>query len=538
MNPNSSASSHEKVDVVVIGGGHNGLVAASYLAKAGLQVRLFEASEELGGATASEEVFEGIDARLSRYSYLVSLLPDQIVTDLGLNFQTITRTISSFTPWRDANGNDEGLLISNDWSKAESAFAALGLASEAASWRKFYDSIAAVAPLIADTFLKPLPTRDEIRDAIGVEAFELLFVRPLGETLAEHFKDDRVRGIVLTDGLIGTFTDPFDASLLANRCFLYHLVGNGDGQWRVPRGGMGSLVSELRRVAKNYGVTIETGRAVTAIESGQVTLGSSVVETRFIVAACSPRELAKLRALPARAELTSGSQLKINMVLSRLPRLKCGVDPRDAFAGTFHIDESFDQLQRAYHQAASGALPARIPAEIYCHTLTDPSILSEELVAAGYHTLTLFALHTPYELFVSEFDGSRGHDSELENSRNNEIKAEALKRLMQQLNEYLIDPIEECLARDANGELAIEVKSPVDLEHEIGLPLGNIFHADLTFPFRDSEVSEDDERLKWGSETDDPTIFLAGAGSRRGGGVSGIGGHNAAMAILAMNSNS
>lgn len=507
------------VDVVVIGGGHNGLVASCYLAKAGLSVRLLEAAEELGGATSSERVFAGLDARLSRYSYLVSLLPDRIVTELGLDFETITRRISSFTPFRPESETDqkhEGLLISNDWSEAEREFQSLGLADEATSWRSFYDEIAAVAPKIAGTFLSPLPTRREIEELVGKSAFDLLFRIPLGQSLERRFHDDRVRGIVLTDGLIGTFTDAFDPSLLANRCFLYHLVGNGDGQWKVPRGGMGSLVEELRRVALASGVVIETGRRVERIIKGpsrlSVALDDEEIETRFIVAACSPRELARLTGGTTTPALTEGSQLKVNMVLKRLPRLRSGIDPKEAFAGTFHIDESFEDLQLAYSQASEGRLPERIPAEIYCHTLTDPSILSPELAQAGYQTLTLFALHTPYRLFVDDNDAT---------------KRLAKERLLRQLNDYLIDPIEECLAIDAAGQLAIEVKSPLDLEREIGLPLGNIFHADLTFPWR-----EDHEELRWGSETDDDQIFLASAGARRGGGVSGIGGHNAAMAIL------
>ena len=500
------------LDVAIIGGGHNGLVAACYLAKSGLQVRLFEASEHLGGATASEKVFDGIDARLSRYSYLVSLLPDEIVRDLGLNFETISRRISSFTPYRSEDGSDHGLLISNDWSEAESVFSSLGLEGEAHSWRSFYDQIASVAPSIAGTFLSPLPSRDEMRKLIGSEAFDLLFTTPLGHTLLDRFQDDRVRGIVLTDALIGTFTDACDPGLLANRCFLYHLVGNGDGQWRVPRGGMGALVAELRRVALSYGVTIETNRRVVSIDETVIHLADESVEARFIVAACSPAELARLRGSESRVTLTQGSQVKINMVLQRLPRLRSGVDPKDAFAGTFHIDESYDQLQRAFTQASSGSLPDQIPAEIYCHTLTDSSILAPELVAAGYQTLTLFALHTPYDLFVEE---------------NERVKGEVRRRLFDQINAYLIDPLEECLARDGNGDLAIEIKSPIDLEEEIGLPLGNIFHADLTFPWR-----EDHETIRWGSETEFENIFLAGAGSRRGGGVSGIGGQNAAMAIL------
>ena len=500
------------VDVAIIGGGHNGLVAASYLAKAGLTVRLFESGEHLGGATASERVFEGIDAKLSRYSYLVSLLPDQIVQELGLNFETISRRISSFTPYRSKDGGDQGLLISNDWSEAKDAFSSLGLETDAHAWRNFYDQIASVAPAIAGTFLSPLPTRSEMKELIGSEAFDLLFTTPLGHTLTDRFDDDRVRGIVLTDGLIGTFTDAFDPGLLANRCFLYHLVGNGDGQWKVPRGGMGALVEELRRVALSHGVRIETNRRVESIDGGSIHLEGERVEARFIVAACSPSELALLRGRESKIAATQGSQVKINMVLRRLPRLRSGIDPQDAFAGTFHIDESFDQLQRAFHSAKSGSLPDPIPAEIYCHTLTDPSILSPGLAAAGYQTLTLFALHTPYDLFTSD---------------NERVKREVQRRLLAQINSYLIDSIEECLARDAHGALAIEIKSPIDLEAEIGLPRGNIFHADLTFPWR-----EDHEEIRWGCETEDGNIFLAGAGSRRGGGVSGIGGQNAAMAIL------
>lgn len=500
------------IDVAIVGGGHNGLVAASYLARQGLQVRLFESELALGGATASEQVFDGLNARLSRYSYLVSLLPDRIVQELELDFTTIDRRISSFTPFHGEDGSAKGLLIHTDWKEARNSFVELGLGEEAESWRSFYDSISRVAPLIADTFLEPLPSRSEFKDVLGLEDFRTLFERPLGQTLEERFQSDLVRGVVLTDGLIGTFTDAHDPSLLANRCFLYHLVGNGDGQWRVPKGGMGALVAELRRVAILHGVKIETGRRVERIDSGSITVDGEEVATRFIVAACSPSELARLRGREPSQQFAEGSQIKINMVLEKLPRLKCGIDPRDAFAGTFHIDESFQQLQSAFREATSGRLPDVIPAEIYCHTLTDPSILDPELQAAGYQTLTLFAIHTPYSLFTSDNDG---------------MKRVVKERLIRQLNQYLLDPIEECLARDSHGELAIEVKSPVDLARDISLPKGNIFHSDLTFPWR-----EDDEDMRWGSETDDPTLFLGGAGARRGGGVSGIAGHNAASAII------
>jgi phytoene dehydrogenase-like protein len=145
--------------------------------------------------------------------------------------------------------------------------------------------------------------------------------------------------------------------------------------------------------------------------------------------------------------------------------------------------------------------------------LTDPTILSPELASAGYQTLTLFGLHTPAALFDKSPDAA---------------KAAAKAAAIESLNQYLLDPLESVLAVCEDGSLAIEAKSPLDLENDIGLPRGNIFHRDLDFPFIDSSGAN----LKWGSETDDKHIFLAGAGARRGGGVSGIAGHNAAMAVL------
>jgi phytoene dehydrogenase-like protein len=193
--------------------------------------------------------------------------------------------------------------------------------------------------------------------------------------------------------------------------------------------------------------------------------------------------------------------------------LKSGMNPSDAFAGTFHVNESFTQLELAYQQAQSGGIPSTLPLEMYCHTLTDPTILGADLQREGYHTLTLFGLHTPAALFDHSHDAQR------------EVAMDAAIR---SLNEYLIDPIESVIARSSMGELAIEVKTPLDIEAAIGLPRGNIFHRDVDFPFR-----EDGDAPGWGVETDDPNIFICGAGAKRGGGVSGIPGHNAAMAVLA-----
>ena len=495
-------------DVVIIGGGHNGLVAACYLAKAGKSVVILEKEESLGGATVSQQVFPEFQARLSRYSYLVSLLPQKIIDDLGLSFETLGRDVASYTPEVDG-----GLFVSSDWnSQTQESFSALtGSPAEFSSWKDFYNEVLHFAQVVAPTMLGPLPTRSELRTAVSHPIWDALIEKPIGEVIEERFKNDLVRGVVLTDGLIGTFANAHDFA--ANRCFLYHLVGNSTGEWRVPKGGMGHLVKELTNKATSLGVTFKTSAEVTEISSERVVTCSDgrSYTGEYILANCAPQVLAKLMGTPAPKSL-EGSQVKINMLLRKLPRLKSGVDPRQGFAGTFHFDERYSDLQKAYAQSAAGIVPDVIPAEMYCHTLTDTSILSPELVASGYQTLTLFGIHTPAALFDKDNEGT---------------KKEITARLLRQLNRYLLDPIEECLAKNSDGTLCIEVKSPLDLEESISLPRGNIFHKDLSFPFR-----EDGTPVSWGVETTHPNIFICGAGAIRGGGVSGIPGHNAAMALL------
>ena len=506
-------------EVVIVGGGHNGLVAACYLAKAGKKVLVLEANKQVGGASTSEYVFAGLGAKLSRYSYLVSLLPDQIITDLGLNFKTISRKVSSYTPYQNMD-EDFGLLVNRVWdeSNRESFFQLTKSNDESDAWLKFYDQVSQLAKVIAPTLLKPLPTKDELKKQLNDDQiWKIMIEQSLGKTLDEYFKNDLVKGVVLTDGLIGTFTSAYE--MQTNICFLYHLIGNGTGEWKVPQGGMGALVSELENKAISLGVEIKVNSKVKSInaEPNQVSVeleNGQNHQGRYLLSNVAPQVLAKLQGelVPDSLE---GSQVKINMLLKSLPKFKSGVSASDAFVGTLHINESFAQLERAYQQAKAGSLPDELPLEMYCHSLSDNSILSDELNQQGFHTLTIFVLHTPAKLFDSDPE---------------KVKEIAKQKALSALNQYLVDPIEDHLAIDANGKLCIEIKSPIDLENEINLPRGNIFHRDLSMPFKD-----DDSTIKWGVETNHPRVFLCGAGAIRGGGVSGIPGHNAAMAILGLN---
>jgi phytoene dehydrogenase-like protein len=436
-------------------------------------------------------------------------LPDKIVDDLGLSFECISREVSSYTPY----GHNKGLYVSRIWdSKTEDSFNELDpTGHEGQAWQTFYAEIAEFAEKIAPTMLQPLKTRSELKQQIDLDStWQYLIEEPIGKVINERFKDDVVRGVVLTDALIGTFASAFDVQ--ANICFLYHLIGNGTGEWKVPKGGMGALVKELVRVATESGVEISLNSKAVKVDSSSIGVtvdleNGETVTGDYLLSNAAPGVLAKLRGTPSPKSL-DGSQMKINILLKRLPKLKSGIDPRLAFAGTFHANESFSQFESVFKDAQNGVMPQKMPIEMYCHTLTDPSILGQELQEAGYQTLTLFGLHTPASLFDGDNEAARDV---------------ALKSALASLNDYLAEPIEDVIA-------AIEVKTPLDIEEAIALPRGNIFHKDLSMPFR-----EDGSEESWGVETDDPRIFICGAGAVRGGGVSGIPGHNAAMAILSNN---
>ncbi|MEV4316972.1 NAD(P)/FAD-dependent oxidoreductase [Actinocrispum sp. NPDC049592] len=495
-------------DAVIVGGGHNGLVAAAYLGRAGHSVLLLERQADVGGAAVSFRAFDGVDVRLSRYSYLVSLLPRKVIADLGLAVDVRRRRISSYTPM-----GDDGLLVDtgDDERTARSFRRITGGDRDFQAWQRFYAMTTDVAEQVFPTLTEPLPSKAELRKRVGT-AWGPLFEEPLSAAIEGTFADDLVRGVVLTDGLIGTFAPADDPRLRQNKCFLYHVIGNETGDWDVPVGGMGVVTGELARAARAAGATIVTGAEVTAITpDGEVTYrtgdGEHTVQGGHVLANVSPSTLAAL--MDETVDKPEGAQLKVNMVLKRLPKLKDSVDPKDAFAGTFHVNETYEQLAKAYAEAAAGQIPSLPPCEIYCHSLTDPSILGAG--ERGLHTLTLFGLHMPARLFK---DGVS--------------KQEALSRTIASLNSVLDESIEDCLCTAPDGKPCIEAKTPADLERELGLPNGHIFHRDLTWPY--AETSE--EEGTWGVETAHDRVLICGAGAKRGGGVSGIPGHNAAMAVL------
>ena len=505
-------------DVVIVGGGHNGLVAAAYLARAGRRVQVLERLDHVGGAAVSAHAFDGVDARLSRYSYLVSLLPRRIVDELGARVRLVRRRYSSYTPDPSTAGRT-GLLIG-----PQSTFAAIGASEDEAGFAEFYERCRVLTSRLWPTLLRPLCTRDEARRLVDDdEAWRLMIDEPIAHGITAAAANDLVRGVMATDALIGTFARADDPTLAQNVCFLYHLLGGGTGDWDVPVGGMGAVSGALAAAAAGHGAEIVTGAEVYAIDpAGEVCYRRDGVEHRVhadhVLANVTPVVLARLIGEPEPA-LAQGAQIKVNLMLRRLPRLRDdSVTPEQAFGGTFHINETFSQLDTAYMRAEHGLVPDPLPCEIYCHSLTDPSILSDRLRESGAQTLTVFGLHTPHKL-IAGGDPDRMRDT-------------LTSAVLKSLNSVLAEPIQDVLLEDSSGRLCIEAKTTLDLEQTLGMTGGNIFHGALQWPFTENDEPLQTPAQRWGVATAHDRIMLCGSGSRRGGAVSGIGGHSAAMAVL------
>ena len=324
---------------------------------------------------------------------------------------------------------------------------------------------------------------------------------------------------------------------------------------------MGSVTGELARAAREAGAELVTGAEVLAVDpAGRVryrlggaeheatagtllsnvapavldrllAAGSADGAAREASASIAPRDErpftpdapidvpSVVRERLRRLAEPEGAQVKVNLLLTRLPRLRdTEVAPEAAFAGTFHINELESQLDAAYTTAARGSIPSPLPCEIYCHTLSDPSILSPELAASGAHTLTVFGLNVPHRL--------------LERFGNDELRDRLQAAVLASLNSVLAEPIEDVIATDAAGRPCIETKTTLDIEEALRMPGGNIFHGPLSWPWAEDDAPLATPAERWGVATRHPRILVCGAGAVRGGAVSGIGGHNAAMAVL------
>src|SRR3989442_11496183 len=263
-------------------------------------------------------------------------------------------------------------------------FELTGNRTEYEQMRKFYNLSRVFAEHSWDSMLEPLVAKEEFRrrfdvDDISREAWRSLAEEPVGRAIERYLQNDLLRGLVLTDAKIGVFTHPHDPSLLQNRCFIYHLIGNKTGEWKVPVGGMGCVARELEQAARKSGAEMLTRVNLRALDvSGkkrsvefELDGKTQTVDARFLLVNFGRNVLAKFVGKPYQPDATDeGSVFKINMLLRRLPKLKAArYAEAEAFCGTFHIDEGYEQMNTSYEQASQGQLPDKPPSEVYCHTL-------------------------------------------------------------------------------------------------------------------------------------------------------------------------
>ncbi len=538
-------ASPKRFDCIVIGAGHNGLLTAAYLARAGKRVCVLERRDVIGGCSVTEELWPGY--KISTASYVVSLLLPEIIQELKLRengLQILPRNPSSFTP----TGDGRSLLLGPDSAFNQEQIAQFS-SRDAERYPQYETMLETVAeqlePLLMEAApdLLPLPGNwrrhslgKRLRDAraavrihrrlsaIGArlpEAIELLTgaARPI---LERWFESDVVRATLATDAVIGAFSSvsaPGTAYVL-----LHHVMGTAGGArgvWGYVRGGMGELATSIWRVCEQLGVEllrecdvrhIETsaGKVVGVTSAAGQTFEAQVVASsvdadwtlrRFLHPSVLPEDFARAVSNIDYSSATT----KINLAISELPNFVCrpGTDVGPQHRGTIHICDSIDWLERAYDDAKYGR-----PSERPILEITIPSSLDPTVAPPGKHVMNMFVQFTPYEL-----SGGKCWD---------DVKEGFADRCIDLLVEFA-----------PNMRTAIEhrqVLSPLDLERTYGLTGGNIFQGAMNL----NQLFSLRPVAGWADHrTPVRGLYLCGAASHPGGGVMGACGRNAARAILA-----
>jgi len=518
-------------DIVIIGGGHNGLTAAAYLARAGRSVLVLERRHVVGGAAVTEEVFPGF--HFSVCSYVVSLLRPEIIRELdlarhGLQLLPLDGT---FTP-----------LPSGDylWRTDDHAFTHRELTRHSRRDAERYDEFGALMSRMAG-FVKPLlgvlppdPQRLGMRGALQLAGlarrFKQLpasdqsrFIQMMSmsavDFLRQWFETDALVATMAASGIIGTFLgvrSPGTAYVL-----LHHYMGEIDGvfrSWGLARGGTGAVSNAIAAAAREAGAHVRTNAAVTRIRSrngtadGVVLDNGDELDARVVVSSVDPHvtflRLLEPSQLPEEF-ITSvrnfrfrGAAAKVNLALADLPRFTSRPDGTDHLRGAISISPSVNYMERAYDQAKYGEFSRRPYLDIVIPSLSDPTV-----APPGKHVMSVFVQYAPYHLSSGNWDEQR-----------------------ESLGDTVIDTLAEYAPNIRNIVLHRQVVTPLDLEREWGLTEGNIFQGELS----PDQLFFMRPVPGWAQyRTPLPGLYLCGAATHPGGGIMGAPGRNAARKILA-----
>jgi phytoene dehydrogenase-like protein len=523
-------------DVLIIGAGHNGLVCASYLASAGLTVRVVERRDIVGGAAVTEEFHPGY--KNSTASYTVSLLNPKVIADLELYANGLTvveRDISNF--WPTGTNEGEYLKLTFDPERNKQEFARLSH-KDAEALPRYYEAIDTGADVLRDMVLQTPPNLGgglpDLWRALttGGRIARLkqkdqtlildLFTKSAAEFLKGYFEHPTIIGAFAFDGIVGAYASPYAAGTAY--VLLHHAFGevNGKkGRWGHAIGGMGAITGAMRRVAEARGVEITTGAAVAeVIVEGGRTVGvklenGEIIRARAVAGNVNPKLL--LTKLVGEKDIDTtvrrrmenyvcgSGTFRMNVALSELPQFSAL--PSDG-AGEHHrsgivIGPTVDYLDRAWLDARQYGWSREPIVEMLI-----PSTMDDSLAPAGHHVASLFC-----QQFAPEFSDGRNWDA------CRDLAAETI-----------IDTITKYAPNFRASIIARQLHSPLDLERKFGLVAGDIMHGRLSldqmFSTRPQPGFADYRMPVKG-------LYLCGSGAHPGGGVTGAPGHNAAQAIIA-----
>lgn len=514
-------------DVVVLGGGHNGLVAATYLARAGRRVLVLERRASLGGAITTEEIRPGFRAPTG--AALCGLLRREVIDDLEL-----IRHGLSFIPFDPAAvllaDGQKPLRIWRDPRKAQFEIAQSSPA-DAAAYPRFLALMAEIAKVIDPLMVTvPLSVADpsiadgwfllgralKLRRMGRQTMFETLRMPPmsLNDYLSEWFEDERLKTSLSVDALFGIFRGPWSPGT-AFGLIHHHLPEANGGMWAFIRGGSSALPAALGEAAREAGVAVRTNAEVRRILSpdGRVTgielASGETIPVRAVVSTLDPKrtflQLADPLVLGAdfvlrvRNYKSEGCLSKVNIALDAAPQMPSIGD--GGLPAHIQIAESMEYLERAYDDAKHGQMSGAPVLDI-----TVPTTVDASLAPPGKHILSVLVQYTPYHLKKGTWEDQR----------------DALGQRVLDLLQIHIPNVRSALA-------GMEVLTPADLESKFGLTGGHIFHGEMTL--------DQQYVLRpipgWGRyRTPIPGLYLAGSGTHPGGGITGAPGYNGAHALL------
>ncbi len=517
-------------DAIVIGGGHNGLVAAAYLARAGKRVLVLERRERVGGAAVSEQVFPGFT--FSVFSYVVSLLRPEIIRDLdlprhGLQILPLESTLTPLpngdylAQWSDHDQNR--CSIARHSARDAEAYDEFG--------RLMHQMARAVKPILG--MAPPDPASLHPRDllglarlgshfrSLGTEQFHALcklMTMSAADFLDQWFETEALKATKAASGIIGTLLGPRSPGTAF--VLLHHYMGEIDGvyrAWGFAKGGNGSVSEAIAGAARSFGAQIRTEAPVARVliengrAAGVVLERGEEIRTKLVVSGADPRrtfmQLVGAEHLPEdivqaiRRFKFRGSSGKVNLALGELPNFSCWPGSGPQLRGAISISPSIEYLERAYDDAKYGEFSRRPYLDILIPSLLDPA-----MAPPGRHVMSIFVQYAPYHL----------------NGGWTEARREAF-------GDTVIDALAEYAPNLKSAILHRQVITPADIEHSIGLSEGNIFQGEMTL----QQMFFLRPAAAWARyKTPIRGLYQCGAGTHPGGGVMGASGRNAALAIL------